>query len=323
MVGQRADKALGLHPEVGTRSRAETLFEKGLVKINGRLPKTSYRISEGDVIIVDLPASEPTEIVAFDLKLEILFEDSDIIVINKPAGLVIHPAAGHSNDTLVNALIHHTKDLSMKFGENRPGIVHRLDKETSGVLVVAKNDGAHEALTQQFRNRTIHRIYHAVCFGCPTQNSGKIQSYLARHPTHRKKYASLLDSNGKINRDPHAPPAIGKWAVTNFTLIEDLNKELCLLRLKLETGRTHQIRIHLSEMGNPILADVLYGSDRKLKSLKNSGNRAKISQFPRFALHAAELGFQHPSTKKDLLFKVPWPDDLRFRILDLGFKEVL
>lgn len=322
MVSLRADKALGLQPEIGTRNRAENLLEKGLVRINGRIPKSSYKISIEDRIIVELPCSESVGLVALDLKLDILFEDQDILVINKPAGLVVHPAAGHESDTLVNALVHHTSNLSMKFGENRPGIVHRLDKETSGVLVVAKNDFAHEALTQQFKNRSIHRIYFAACFGCPTQPAGKIQSYLARHPSHRKKYASVLDSQRRILRAQDAPPDNGKWAVTNFTVIENLHKELSLIRLKLETGRTHQIRIHLSEMGNPILGDSLYGAEKKMKSIKSLSLRSKISEFPRFALHAAELGFSHPRSGNELMFTVAWPGDLRFRLMDLGFKEI-
>jgi 23S rRNA pseudouridine1911/1915/1917 synthase len=322
MVGLRADKAISFCPEVGSRNRAESLLDRSLVRINGKIPKSSQKIKPGDQLEILVPDETQTDIAPLDLKLDILFEDQDLLVVNKPSGLVVHPAAGHHGDTLVNALLSHTTELSMKFGEKRPGIVHRLDKETSGVLVVAKNDSAHELLTQQFKNRTIHRIYFAACFGCPKVKTGVIQSYLARHPTNRKRFASVLDFQKKIIRDPNAPPSIGKWAVTHLTVLENLKNELSYLQLKLETGRTHQIRIHLSEIGCPILGDDLYGAQRKIKTISSSGNRDKISTLPRFALHAAELGFEHPRTKKQLMFKVPWPDDLRSRLISLGFQEI-
>lgn len=313
MLGQRLDKALSFVPEIGSRSRAESLISKNLVKVNGQTPKASEKIEETDLIEICYPAAEPSTIKAVKMDLDILFEDSDLIVINKPPGLVVHPAAGHQDDTLVNALMAHTSDLAMKFGEERPGIVHRLDRETSGVLVVAKNDFAQENLSSQFRDRTVHRIYHAICFGQPARQTGTIQSFLARHPVHRKKFASVLDNGKKIIRDKSSDPEIGKWAVTHYTVLKSHPAGLSYLQLKLETGRTHQIRVHLSEMGHPILSDDLYGADRKIKSIHGFQNQTLLKSSTRCALHACELGFRHPKTQKELFFQVPWPDHQAIR----------
>jgi 23S rRNA pseudouridine1911/1915/1917 synthase len=313
MLGHRLDKALSFVPEIGSRSRAENLISQNLVKVNGLIPKASMQIKQTDRIEVSYPPAQSSEIKPFEMDLDILFEDQDIIVINKPPGLVVHPAAGHQDDTLVNALIAHTDDLAMKFGEERPGIVHRLDRETSGVLVVAKNDFAQENLASQFKAREVHRLYHAICLGQPARPQGTIQSFLARHPTNRKKYASVLDSDKKIIRDKGSDPEFGKWAVTHYQALKTHPAGLSYLQLKLETGRTHQIRVHLSEMGHPILSDDLYGSDRKLKSVHGSHNQELLKTSERCALHACELGFRHPKTQKDLFFKVPWPDHEKIR----------
>lgn len=308
MVGLRVDKALSLLPEIKSRSRAEFLITNRYVRINSKEIKSSYLIKETDRIEIFIPPAEPTELQPLEMKLDILFEDSDIIVVNKPPGLVVHPAAGHQHDTLVNALIAHTDDLAMKFGEERPGIVHRLDRETSGVLVVAKNDLAQETITKQFKDRKVHRIYHAICLGHPGKLQGTIQSYLARHPMDRKRFASVLGDDRKILRDKENPPGIGKWAVTHYKVLKRHPAGLSYVELKLETGRTHQIRVHLSEMGIPILADSTYGADRKIKSVHGSLNQDLLRKAPRCALHACELGFQHPTTGQDLFFQVPWPD---------------
>ncbi len=313
MLGQRVDKALSFVPEIGSRSRAESLLEKGLVRVNGETPKSSYRIEESDVIEVSYPEVQTSELKPMKMDLDILFEDKDIIVINKPSGLVIHPAAGHQDDTLVNALLAHTPDLAMKFGEERPGIVHRLDKETSGVLVVAKNDFAQENLSEQFRARTVHRIYHAICLGQPPRKDGTYQSFIARHPSNRKKYASLIGDDRKIIREQDLDPGVGKWAVTHYKVLATHPAGLSYLQLKLETGRTHQIRVHLSEAGYPLLSDDLYGSDRKLKSVHGHSNQDLLKTSTRCALHACELAFQHPKTKENLSFQVPWPDHQEIR----------
>ncbi len=295
----RLDRYLAEQKDIQSRTRAQTLIENQKVLVNGKPQKASYQVQPGDRIDVSLEVmTSISTLEPLDYPLDVIFEDGDLLVINKPAGLVVHPAAGHDQDTLVNALLFHTDDLSMKFGENRPGIVHRLDKDTSGILVVAKNDFSHEKLAQQFKERSIHRIYYCVVFGRPRQSHGEIKSYLARHPTHRKKYASL---KGQTN------PEQGKWAHTTYEVLKTYKNQLAYLKIKLHTGRTHQIRVHLSEMGLPILGDELYG-----------GKKKSPFDVPRFALHAAELGFKHPRTDQNLLFVKPWPDDYRNLIQGWG-----
>lgn len=313
MLGQRLDKALSFVPEIGSRSRAENLISASRVRVNGQNPKASYKVSDKDQIEISFPPPTPSELKPFEMDLDILFEDSDLIVINKPPGLVVHPAAGHQDDTLVNALIAHTDDLAMKFGEERPGIVHRLDRETSGVLVVAKNDFTQENLAAQFKERSVHRIYHAICLGLPARQDGTIQSFIARHPANRKKFASVLDSERKVIRDKGLDPEIGKWAVTHYKVLKNHPAGLSYLQLKLETGRTHQIRVHLSEMGCPILSDDLYSTDRRMKSVTGHNNQDLLKTSTRCALHACELGFSHPKTKENLFFKVAWPDHQEIR----------
>lgn len=300
--GQRIDKALGAHADVGSRSRAEHLIEKGLVKLRGSVVKSSYRIQNGDEFEIELPAAEPTELVPSDLPLDIFYEDNDVLVVNKPAGLVVHPAAGHADNTLVNALIQRP-GFHMKFGETRPGIVHRLDKDTSGLLVVAKNDSAQHKLVEQFKSRCIHRRYQAIVIARQLAKKGTIQSFLARHPTDRKKYASVRNEKHQIIRDPKNPPSLGKWAVTHYEVVQSKG-DLHRLRIKLETGRTHQIRVHLSELGAPILADPIYGKPSK--------------DIPRLCLHAEELGFLHPRTGEQLEFHSTWPPDLAVPLARLG-----
>lgn len=295
--GTRLDKFLGLMEEVGSRSRALQLIDAGLVHVNGRSAKASLLLKGGERVEIEIPAAEPTELQPLDLKLDFLHEDEHLLVLNKPPGLVVHPAAGHAQDTLVNALIAHTESFSMKFGEVRPGIVHRLDKDTSGVMVIAKTDAVLEALAQQFKSRSIHRHYLAVVWGQLPKDFGSIKSFLARHPIDRKRFASVRDQKKKIIQDFHAAPGVGKWAHTDFWVLARHNSGLTYLKLKLHTGRTHQIRVHLSEMGFPILGDEIYGGVRKQREV------------PRLALHAAELGFLHPVTKQEMFFRTPWPED--------------
>lgn len=318
MVGLRLDKALALVSEIETRSRASHLIDSSSVFLNSKLAKASAKISAGDILEIHLPEPTPTELQPYDLKLDVLFEDDDVIVINKPAGLVVHPAAGHAHDTLVNALISHTDDLSMKFGEERPGIVHRLDKETSGIIVVAKNDKAHESLTAQFKERSTHRIYFAVCLGTARTLSGTFKSFLARHPTDRKRYASVLGDDRQPFADKDDPPLVGKWAVTHYEVITR-KSGMSYLKLKLETGRTHQIRVHLSENGLPIAGDTLYGADRKIKSVEQKSIQEDLKNLPRFLLHAAELGFTHPRTQERMFFKTNWPEDIRLLLEKWSF----
>lgn len=300
-IGERIDKVLAEHPLIASRSRAAKLLELGLITHQGLPIKASYKVQAGDSFIVQLPQEKPTELQPYHIPLDILFEDNDLLVVNKPAGLVVHPAPGHTQDTLVNALITHQQGFAMGFGEQRPGIVHRLDKDTSGILVVAKNDFTQNSLVQQFKNRTIHRKYWAIVYGYPKPPSGTLTSYLRRHPQHRKRFASerLIDDQ--------APK--GKIAITHYRVLQELSSGLCLLECQLETGRTHQIRVHLSEKGHPIVGDSLYGSDARLSGLKSPRLRQQIKNWPRIALHACELGFIHPRSETSLYFQRPWPAD--------------
>lgn len=294
----RLDKFLSSVSEVGSRSKAAQLIDAKSVLINGKPAKASQIVRTDDLIEVALPEIENTSsLQPLDISLDIIHEDNDVIVINKPAGLVVHPAAGHANDTLVNALIHHSKDLAMGFGELRPGIVHRLDRDTSGLLVIAKNDIAHRSLAKQFKEKTAHRVYWAVAYGVPKKLSGRIESTLARHPNDRKRFASTKKE--------------GRIAITNYHVLRvDSSRQLSLIELKLETGRTHQIRVHLSELGHPIVGDIIYGAKSRTKNIKSLELRTLISSMPRFALHAAELGFTHPTTNKAMMFTSPWPQSL-------------
>lgn len=311
----RLDKFLGTLEAIHSRSRALQLIQENKVLINGVVAKPSLVLKGGELLQVEIPVAPPTELQAMDMELDILYEDEHLIVLNKPPGLVVHPAAGHAHDTLVNALVAHSKTFAMKFGEQRPGIVHRLDKDTSGVMVVAKSDSVQESLTQQFRERSIQRHYLSIVCGNLIQKSGSVKSYLARHPTDRKRFASAKDPQKKIIRDNLHPPTVGKWAHTDFQVLAHHGVELTYLKLKLHTGRTHQIRVHLSEMGFPILGDELYAAHRKMRMV------------PRLALHAAELGFVHPITGDLMNFKKDWPKDYESLVAQLfskiSFSEVM
>jgi 23S rRNA pseudouridine1911/1915/1917 synthase len=303
--GLRLDKFLSDQPAVGSRSKAAKLIELGLVTKNGAALKASYRVQSGDQLLVEIPPPPPSELQPLEMELEIFYQDSDCVVLNKPAGLVVHPSAGHAQDTLVNALIAQIKELSMGFGEHRPGIVHRLDKDTSGLLVVAKNDFAHEKLAAQFKHKTVLRHYWALVYGEPKAKRKTIESNLARHPVHRKKFSSQ---------------ATGKRAVTHYEVLKTKGG-ISLLRCRLETGRTHQIRVHLSELGHPIVGDRLYGSSRPPHSL-GKGLRTNVENWKRIGLHAYELGFQHPRREQFLKFFAGWPESLKDVIDQLEFWDV-
>lgn len=298
----RIDKALATLPEIGTRSQAARLLQQGLVRINGKVLKPSYLTQEGDSIDIDIPVVVKSILVPYEFPLSIVYEDADLLVVDKPAGLVVHPAYGHAQDTLVNALLHHTKNLSMGFNEQRPGLVHRIDKDTSGLLVVAKNEPAQRFLAMQFQRKTIHRLYRAIVFGKLVNATGTVRSYLKRHPDDRKRVASVpLHSDGTSE---------GKLAVTHYKAVQYHPTGLSLVELRLETGRTHQIRVHLSENQHPIVGDEVYGGKNRVNGIKAVHLRKAIEQMPRFALHAMELGFTHPTTHERLIFKAPWAQDL-------------
>ena len=282
-----------------TRSQIQDFIDKKLIQVNGRLVKNSHQLKNQDTVILEIPEVQKTNLVAADINLDIVYEDDDVIVINKPAGLVVHPSVGHESDTLVNALLFHSKNLSLK-NEERPGIVHRIDKETSGLLVVAKNDFTHDHLTQQFKDKTTQRVYYAIAVSKRhLRKNGRVESILARHPSDRKKYASLRFESATV----------GKLAITHYELLEE-SKNMSLFKLKLETGRTHQIRVHLQELGCVIVGDLLYGFS-KLKYQQENLNR--------FFLHAAELGFIHPKTGQQMDFKVDWPAPDLEKIRAWGF----
>ena len=305
-AGLRIDKALTHVTEIPTRSQALKLLLAGRVRIAGRVVKPSYLTVLNDLIHIELPIEQQLSLEPYDFPLVIPYEDADLLVVDKPAGLVVHPAYGHAKDTLVNALLNHTRDLALGFNELRPGLVHRIDKDTSGLLVIAKNEMAQRLLSLQFQNKSTHRIYRAAVFGKLMPENGTIQSYIRRHPVDRKRMASAPSVAGGLEA-----PLTGKLAVTHYKTLQVHQSGISLVELKLETGRTHQIRVHLSEKSHPIVGDVVYGGSTRIKSLKSVHLRKLILSLPRFVLHAAELGFLHPQTGKRMLFKSPWPADLK------------
>ena len=281
-------------PEL-TRSAALRLIETGFATVNGQKQKPALRLKGGEVVTVIVPPPTPAEPQPEEIPLEILYEDADVVVVNKGAGMVVHPGAGNAEGTLVNALLAHCKDLSGIGGELRPGIVHRIDKDTSGTLVIAKSDRAHNGLAEQFKVHSIKRIYLALVYGSPKEERGRIESVIGRHPVERKKMS------GKAR---HGKNAITHWRV------EARYPGITLVRLKLETGRTHQIRVHLSEAGHPLLADEVYGGGSRLAQLKDPVLKQMIKAMGRQALHAKTLGFLHPVTGEYLEFDAELPPDM-------------
>ncbi len=311
VVNKRLDVLIAESEPNITRSQAQKLISENHVTVNNRKLKSSYKVQLNDHIVINPPDPQSSVLTPYDFKLDILFEDDDLLVINKPANLVVHPAQGHESDTLVNALIHHYPNFEVGLNENRPGIVHRLDKDTSGSLVVAKNHEAQLNLSKQFKDKTVHRIYWALCHGPfhlnnkdrrhiydpeNTPESFIIKSYLARHPNDRKR-----NSSQPLNDDEEFQN--GKLAITQFFYKGTLPNGLVLFHCKLYTGRTHQIRVHISEMGSPIIGDILYG---KRRASKTYGLRS----LSRLGLHAAELGFNHPRTNEKLFFKADTPEEI-------------
>lgn len=278
-----------------TRSMARRLIEAGQVTVDGTKEKPSLKLRGGEKVVVTIPPPVPAEPAAETIPLEILYEDSDLVVVNKPAGMVVHPGAGNASGTLVNALLGHCHDLSGIGGELRPGIVHRIDKDTTGLLVVAKNDPAHRSLSQQFKEHTIKRVYLALVFGSPKADKGRIESAIGRHPVDRKRMS------GAARR--------GKKAVTHWQAVSRY-PGVTLMRLKLETGRTHQIRVHLCEAGHPLVGDTVYGGSGRLTTIQDTQLRELIKGMGRQALHAKTLGFIHPATGEYLEFDTELPMDM-------------
>ena len=280
-----------------SRSQLKKLIDAGQITLDGAPAKASNKLKGGESIQVTLPEPEPIKTLPEDIPLHILYEDHDLIVIDKPAGMVVHPAAGHSHGTLVNALLHHCTDLAGIGGELRPGIVHRIDKDTSGVIVATKNDQSHQHLAAQFKEHSIHRRYLALVYGCPDKISGSIDQPIGRHPTQRKKMS------GKAKN--------GKRAVTHWKVLKQYNiNRISLIELQLETGRTHQIRVHFAESNCPLVGDPLYGNHSRKAAIKEMQLRQLIDQLPGQALHAQKLGFIHPRSKKYMEFSSEMPETL-------------
>lgn len=264
-----------------SRSKIQEMIEKKLILVNGKKTKNSYTLRLNDIVEVTGKLEIETDILPEKMDLDIVYEDDYLMVINKPSGLVVHPAAGHFNGTLVNGLLAHTKDLSSNNGEIRPGIVHRIDKDTSGLLVVAKDDKTHEALSLQLKDKTLSRIYVALVKGRINHDTGTIDAPIGRDPYDRKKMC-VTDENSKE-------------AITHFKVLERY-KNASLIECKLETGRTHQIRVHMNYIGHPIINDPVYGP------------KGKVTNFGQM-LHAKEIGFVHPVTKKPISFKCEVPKE--------------
>jgi len=296
-AGTRLDQWLARVDDL-SRTRAQKLIDQGVVRVDGRVRPARYRLKAGQHVQWHHPPAEPTTLVAQQqVEFSIVYEDEELAVIDKPAGLVVHPAPGHAEGTLVNGLVARLDGLSEVGGVQRPGLVHRLDRDTSGLLVVAKTDAAHHALTDQLRDHTLRRVYRAICWGRPLPEEGEIDAPLDRHPRDRKRRGVVPG---------------GKEALTHYWT-EELLEGATLLRLRLSTGRTHQIRVHLAHLGHPVLGDLLYGGgERRLKGADPRHRpflKAALGAIGRQALHAAELAFHHPSGGTLLEFRSPLPDD--------------
>lgn len=302
-AGWRLDRALAAACPELSRETVKRLIASGNVKDSGGVAVRDVKTPAvaGSAFTLAITAPEPADARSQDMDLKIAFEDEHLVVVDKPAGLVVHPAAGHADGTLVNALLHHCAgQLSGIGGVARPGIVHRIDKETSGLIVAAKSDKAHDGLARQFRDHTIERVYKAIVSGFPTKNEGSIEASLARS-SHNRQKMTVVDP-------PH-----GKHAVTHYRRISAL-KEACLVECRLETGRTHQVRVHMTHIGHPLLGDPVYGRTR-------AAHRPILEKlaFRRQALHAARLGFIHPVTSNALSFESELPVDMQelFRTLSV------
>jgi 23S rRNA pseudouridine1911/1915/1917 synthase len=296
-AGMRLDALVAAHLKDCSRSYAAVLIRQGNIQVDGAPVKPSYSVKSHDQITIQIPLPEPVALVPEPMPLDIFFEDRHIIVINKPSGMVVHPAAGHASGTLVNGILHHCPDLEGIGGEQRPGIVHRLDKDTSGIMVVAKTAPALQGLSQQFKGRTIAKQYLALVHGTPDQAHGTIDLPVGRHPIDRKKMSTISHR--------------GRQALTLWRIKERF-PGVALLAVDLKTGRTHQIRVHCKAMGHPVLGDPVYGPRKRPAPSAGQGIllHQVLKRALRQMLHAFQLGFAHPATGQQLMFEAPIPKDM-------------
>ena len=282
--------------EIGlSRTQIQRAVAEGRVRVNGSPVRSGRKLKTGDEVSIILPDAEPSGGLPEAIPLTILYEDSSLLVIDKPAGMVVHPAAGHSGGTLVNALMHHCRDLSGIGGVLRPGIVHRLDKETSGLIVVAKTDEAHRGLAGQFTRHEVKKTYLALVYGEPQTDGGRIEAAVGRHPTDRKKMSTQSRR--------------GRSAVTVWRVRERFGVA-ALLEVDIETGRTHQIRVHLTDLGYPVVGDRVYGGAGRIRTVGDPTARARMKAQSRQALHAWRISFTHPVTGEQMRFSSPLPEDM-------------
>jgi 23S rRNA pseudouridine1911/1915/1917 synthase len=290
--------------ENATRTKVQRAIRDGAVLVDGKRVRPSHQVSPGETIHVELRRAAPPDLLPENIPLSIVYEDADVLVVNKPAGMVVHPAYGNYTGTLVNALLYHCNSLSSERDPARPGIVHRLDKDTSGLLVVAKNDAAHAQLARQFFRRTIEREYQAIVWGLFRERSGIIEAQLGRSKSDRKKMAVVPD---------------GKAAVTEYSVLEQF-RYLSLVCLKLRTGRTHQIRVHLAHIHHPVFGDPSYSGRQMVWGSGTPRQKAEVQKLleilPRQALHARTLGFVHPVSGHRVTFASPLPEDMT-RVLEI------
>jgi 23S rRNA pseudouridine1911/1915/1917 synthase len=294
-AGARLDSFLASQLKDLSRTRIQNSIADGDILVNDRAVKPSYRLRDGDQIEIDLPEPPPIEIVPEAIPLDIVYEDDALIVVNKPAGMVVHPGAGIDSGTLVHALVYHFNSLSEAAGQTRPGIVHRLDKETSGLLVVAKNNTAHERLAQSFHDRQVFKLYNALVYGQFSIDRGEIDAPIGRSPHNRTRMSVLRGGAGRT-------------AHTTFEVVKRY-QEFTSLAVQIKTGRTHQIRVHLAHIGHPVVGDATYGGGRE-NSIRSATNRRVVRSLKRQFLHSAELAFDHPQTGVRLEFTAPMPPEL-------------